>query len=268
VSIKQRDHIVWHRLNALTRSGLVRGLGKGFADHCLVNEYPKSGGSWAAQLLSDALGLPFPRNRLPMLQSSILHGHYMIASPLDMKVVFWRDGRDVAVSWYYHYVFGVDKASQRAVEFVRRDAGIDDPENVEVSFLPALDYFLTRSRYPRFTWAAFVDRWATDASCVHVRYEDLHTDTVGELRRMVNSLTGADLPVEDARAIVDKYSFRRQSGREQGQLNKKSYLRKGIVGDWRNHFSKEARDLFNHKAGAQLIRLGYEPDESWVAGKA
>ena len=39
----------------------------------VVNEYPKSGGSWVAEMLSEALGVPFPRNRLPMLRSSILH---------------------------------------------------------------------------------------------------------------------------------------------------------------------------------------------------
>ena len=41
-------------------------------------------------------------------------------------------------------------------------------------------------------------------------------------------------------------------------------MRKGIVGDWKNYFNKEAREIFNHYAGDQLIKLGYEKDRSWV----
>jgi len=41
-------------------------------------------------------------------------------------------------------------------------------------------------------------------------------------------------------------------------------LRKGVAGDWRNHFSKDAKQVFNKLAGKELIKLGYEIDESWI----
>ncbi|CAN0599964.1 unnamed protein product, partial [Laminaria digitata] len=147
-----------------------------------VNEYPKSGGSWLAQMLGDALNLPFPRNRLPMWRSSILHGHYMAQTHIPKTVLFWRDGRDVAVSWYYHFVVGHSLTSQAAIETVRREAGIKNPEDIEESFLPALTYFLDGPRHPRFTWASFVDRWADDDSAVHVKYEDMKKDAALQLR--------------------------------------------------------------------------------------
>src|SRR3712207_8037395 len=45
-------------------------------------------------------------------------------------------------------------------------------------------------------------------------------------------------------------------------------LRKGVVGDWRNQFSPEAREVFNRYAGEELILLGYEKDRKWVDRKS
>ena len=55
------------------------------------------------------------------------------------------------------------------------------------------------------------------------------------------------------------------SGRKAGVHNEKSFLRKGIVGDWKNHFSYQSREKFNDYAGSSLLELGYEPDNTWVS---
>jgi hypothetical protein len=41
-------------------------------------------------------------------------------------------------------------------------------------------------------------------------------------------------------------------------------LRKGIAGDWKNNFSEEAKQVFHAYAGSELIKMGYEKDDSWV----
>jgi hypothetical protein len=64
--------------------------------------------------------------------------------------------------------------------------------------------------------------------------------------------------------IVEKYSFENQSKRKRGVENRKSFLRKGIAGDWKNYFNKEAREIFYHYGGNALILAGYEKDDSWV----
>ena len=64
--------------------------------------------------------------------------------------------------------------------------------------------------------------------------------------------------------IVEKYSFQKQSGRLPGNANTNKYLRKGIVGDWKNHFNEKSRSVFADLAGDQLIKLGYETNKNWA----
>ena len=52
------------RSNDLVRAGMVRLL-SGVLPLYVVNEYPKSGGTWVGQMLGRALDVPFPRNRPP-----------------------------------------------------------------------------------------------------------------------------------------------------------------------------------------------------------
>jgi hypothetical protein len=86
--------------NEVIRAGLVHLL-SGALPLYVVNEFPKSGGTSVGQMLGRALRVPFPRNRLPVLRTSIMHGHYLSPRAMKNVVVAWRDGRDVMVSWYH-----------------------------------------------------------------------------------------------------------------------------------------------------------------------
>ena len=92
------------KFQAAVRYGMVHGLTP-VSPLYIVNEYPKSGGTWVGQMLSHALDVPFPRNCLPNFSSCVMHGHYL--KPWGMKnvVIVWRDGRDMMVSWYHHCLF-------------------------------------------------------------------------------------------------------------------------------------------------------------------
>ncbi len=258
--------LVYERANELVRAGMVHLL-SGRMPLYVVNEFPKSGGTWVGQMLGRALGVPFPRNRFPVPRTSIMHGHYLSPRGMENVVVVWRDGRDVMVSWY-HQQLVPHEFNERQVARSRKELPLRDYGDV-YSNLPAfIEYSFTRPHSPAFSWTDFVRRWHPREGAVHVRYEDLRRDAAGELRRMVASLTGKELGSEEAAAIADEFSFERQSGRPSGQENKGSFLRKGIVGDWRDQFSPEARRVFDRYAGEELVTLGYERDRSWVAGQA
>ena len=90
-----------------------------------------------------------------------------------------------------------------------------------------------------------------------------------QLIRVVRFL-GRSVELDRIRSSVSENSFesttRRLYGtqRETGTADNTRFVRKGIVGDWKNHFSREAAEVFAGLAGATLVRLGYEPDEQWI----
>jgi hypothetical protein len=257
---------IYDKENELIRAGLVHLL-SGALPLYVVNEFPKSGGTWVGQMLCRALDVPFPRNRLPLLRTSIMHGHYL--SPLGIKnaVVVWRDGRDVMVSWYHQQLIP-HEWNERQVRRSRKELPLGDYGDVYGNLPAFIDYAFTKPHSPRFSWADFVRRWHGRKGAIHVRYEDLREDTTGELRRIVLGLTGERLSPEEATAIAEEFSFERQAGRRAGEEDKGSFLRKGVVGDWRNHFSDEAKATFNRCAGDELILLGYERDRAWIEEEA
>jgi len=261
--IKQKNNFYWFKLNGLLREFIVRGGCKLLANHYIVNEYPKSGSSWLGQMVAEALELPFPRNRLPMSSSSIMHGHYL--NPWNMKdtCILWRDGRDIIVSQYYHSLFINEKGNKRLVELTREKFKVDNYEDIHTNLPKFIKLMYKDKVSPRFSWSEFVDSWG-HRDVVHVKYEDLRTDTAKELARVVKGLSGKELDEQKVTELVDKYSFEKQSGRKPGEESTSSFLRKGIVGDWKNQFSQEAKEVFEHYAGGALLKLGYEKDNSWV----
>ena len=61
--------------------------------------YPKSGTTWACQLVADYLQLPFPRfSLLPVGCPAVVHGHERVWDRYPKCVYVIRDGREALVS--------------------------------------------------------------------------------------------------------------------------------------------------------------------------
>ena len=261
--MQQKDNVIWHKFNAISRYFLAYGF-SGIMPFYIVNEYPKSGGSWLSQMLAACLDVPYPRNRLPMLRPCILHEHFIWPGILQNVVVVWRDGRDLLISQYYHSLVRNDRGNRILVERVTADLQLRNVHDIQNNLPFFMEYVFKQKKNPKFSWKDFVLRWQNQKHTVHVRYEDLRVDCAQQLQRLVRALSGNELSDEQAKAISEKFSFEKQSGRKPGQENIRSFMRKGIVGDWKNHFSAESKQIFDYYAGDCLISLGYEPDNSWV----
>lgn len=260
--IRQRDAKWWMRLNGALRAAMVARLLPG--RHPLVNEYPKSGGSWLAQMLAGAMGLAFPRNRLPGPGSCLMHGHYRAVRVRVPTVMVWRDGRDVMVSLYHHRLGENAFSSGSETRAAREALGIDDPSDIRRHLPRFIELVARGGTHPRIGWQGFVAEWHDHPRVrAHLRYEDMLTDAAGALTTAAAAL-GQPIADETARAIAERYSFAAQAGRTRGQEDQASYLRKGIAGDWKNVFSAEAAEVFDHHMGAGLVTLGYEGDRSWA----
>ena len=93
-------------------------------------------------------------------------------------------------------------------------------------------------------------------------YEDLLGDGPRVVRELLAFL---GLPADEAVVadLLERSSFRFYTGRQPGQEDRKRFYRKGVAGDWRNHFSDEHKAVFKQLAGDTLIALGYEKDLTW-----
>ena len=169
-----RRSILTIRLDALQRFIMVNTLSKVLPLY-IVTEYPKSGGSWLSQMLSEYLDIPFPRNQRPAIISSLMHGH-MPYSPLMSNVFcLHRDGRDIMVSLYYHSLFQNDKNSPHLVSRVRKDLAFADFDDIKANLPNFIEYVYDRdtaSKSPfRFSWPQFVASWHSRGAA-HLKYED------------------------------------------------------------------------------------------------
>jgi hypothetical protein len=181
-----------------------------------------------------------------------------------------RDGRDVAVSSVHHqWNNATDQGGRRKLsgeKVAKREAYREDPETFRASgeSIFSGEHVAEIAR----SWSTSVIRAMDDAVLLgdnyyQVRYEDLLADPVGEVRRLLEFLE-ADSDEEVARACVEAASFEHLSGgRSQGEEDSSSFYRKGVAGDWKNHFTQEDRRIFKEEAGELLIRLGYENDGGW-----
>ncbi len=233
----------------------------------IVAEYPKSGGSWVAQMLSEYLRLPFPRNQRPRFESCIIHGHMLYSASKKNVICVMRDGRDIITSLYFHSLFQNEKNSPRLVERTRRDLNYKDFDDIHHNLPHFIEYIHARdtsSRSPfQFTWSHFVNSWTSQKACL-VKYEDLIIDCSTALKKIIRHLSVDPIDESRLNKVIKQYSFAQQTKRQPGEESKSSFLRKGQPGDWKEKFSKEAAKVFHDHSGRELIRLGYVRDDSWV----
>jgi hypothetical protein len=72
------------------------------------------------------------------------------------------------------------------------------------------------------------------------------------------------MPTERLLGIVHEREFSRLSGgRQKGQTDPASHYRRGVHGDWLNHFSLEHLQYFKERYGDLVVQYGYESDPDW-----
>jgi len=235
-----------------------------------VTGYPRSGTVWACQLVSDYLQLPFADLSLfPIGFPSVMHAHYRVALKGPRTIYVMRDGRDAMLSMYFflsRYIPEGDHPRQIPPWLRRYFRGIVNRDRVRDNLPRFIEAQMNSPHGCRTHWgnhvASYFENGRTNVPII--KYEDMLADCPGALISVIRTLTGEEPNPEAIRGTVQKFSFQRQSGRARCAEDRSSFLRKGADGDWRNHFSREAAEIFDARCGAELIRTGYEPDASWV----
>ena len=120
-------------------------------------------------------------------------------------------------------------------------------------------------------WQTYVNSWLeTRLDYSLVRYEDLLSDCTGEITRVLKECR---LPINHDRLelAVERQSFavRRKDIAEHGDklafgknFNVR-FLRKGIAGDWKNHFTREMGQQAQESFGNLMKHFGYIEKDDW-----
>lgn len=234
--------------------------------HCCVH---KTGSQWIRKILSDRrtfthTGLrpyhyqsrlkkgdrrdikdrifpePFPRKTIVSPIYINYQNFQEMPKPERYKAFFiWRDPRDVLVSWYF--------STKISHPNKHSDVHRDHLRSVSESDGLAYGIDLLQSRGLFDALSSWQD--AEDPNVMVVRYEDLvGNDAAGEFRRLFDHLE-IPFPSEILAQLLDSYSFKKLSGRKQGEEDKGSKFRKGIAGDWKNHFDEHLLKRFAEATG-------------------
>ena len=131
--------------------------------------------------------------------------------------------------------------------------------------LPEVDRVLSLIKSAEFLLSR-LEEWFRTPTALKTRYEQLRSNTVEELERIMNYL-GLSCKIDRLQSVVSEHSFMRKSGRNPGEERQDAFLRKGIVGDWKNYFDNACVEAFKREQGGRwnklLVEMGYEADPDW-----
>lgn len=193
-----------------------------------------------------------------------------------------RDPRDIVVSGYFSHLHSHPASEDVNPWMVEHRARLTRADK-EAGLLYELEY--------SSTYFEHMARWNYHHPHVYeTRFEVLTTRPLPEFLRILAFLgievtrstllarlhgimtrtlygpgyRGLVLPLPRLEEVLQTQSFVRQAGgRALGEEDVTHHFRKGVAGDWRNHFTPRLAAIFNERFGDLLIKLGYEADHGW-----
>lgn len=238
-----RDGDTDEQLDELTRTAIHHFLGKSLS----------------------ATGKKIVGDKTPLARTEIIREIATIC-PEARVIHIVRDGRDVAISQMHHMwnritdEGGIHELTSEELE--KRDRYRENAQE----FLGSGESIFSERLLMETAegWNTRVGAACQDGPALlkdnyaEVRYETLLERPEEEFGRLFRFL-GAQADEDTVKRCVEATSFEKRSGgRERGQEDTKSGVRKGIAGDWKNVFTERDNEVYKEIAGELLVELGYE----------
>lgn len=246
---------------------MVQGMNK---TEIYINAYPRSGTAWLTRLLNDIL----PRD-----EYIVRRGHFTLRNGELSAGRFYALG-DTGRRQNPKQLALSDITNEKLIFMVR------DPRDICISgawlWQQPVEQFLDRMIAGEVVrcgrWDKNCDRWLSyitdfEDSMSFVRYEGFLSFPIGEIGHTMwclrlwgqNEIARAHSEPGRLLEIIERQSFaacKNRIGNDEKVL-RKAGLRKGIVGDWRNHFTQEMNDKIWSEFGWMMERLGYKPENDF-----
>lgn len=173
-----------------------------------------------------------------------------------------RDGRDILVSRVFH-LFNSPEVTAAFDRFPTMAESLKEFQRDPWFFQKNPDRLLCQEVLVRESLTWWREHLRKDELAVEsypnlkirfVKYEDVHQDTHGERAKLFEFLDVDPLRASDIQGRL-KPGF--------DQERPAQFLRKGVVGDWKNYFTDQTKAWFKEEAGEELIKYGYADSMDW-----
>ncbi len=178
----------------------------------------------------------------------------MLEQPAPARYfVLIRDLRDTLVSAY----FSLRHSHAIIAGEMERWRYILNRLPQEEGLLYLMETWLPASARIQRTWQSAGVRCTKVEECV---------SAPGALDRLFREAWQLEVPSSVLAPVLARHSFARLSGgRAPGQEDIQSHYRKGVAGDWREHFTPRLTARFKELYNDVLLLTGYESNEAWSA---
>lgn len=203
-------------------------------------------------LTARAFDEPFPRGAIVTPIYIDQSGFKTIPKPERFRAFFvMRDPRDIVVSRYFsfknsHPVIG-------NISTVRQDLNTMSEEE---GLAYTIDQLVKRGLFEALrSWSQIAP---ADKELAAFRYEDLTGPEQFQTWRRLFDHCDIRMPDDVLRELLERNSFTALTkGREPGAEDVNAHLRKGVHGDWKNHFTRAVEEKFRGATGTLVEDLGY-----------
>jgi hypothetical protein len=240
-----------------------------FPDDIFIVSYPKSGNTWTRFLLGNLIHHPklvdfenietmvpdiYYHNDEELQQLNrprLLKSHEYFDPRYKKSIYIVRDPRDVAVSYYHHHV---------KFNLIASDHPID----------AFVNGFIEGNLDAYGSWGEHVGSWLGAHKpadmFLFLRYEDLLSDTLAELRK-ITAFLKLDMERADLERAIERSSPQNMRKLEQAQYsaskiwrnsNKdKNFVRSARAGDWKDQLSPAAAQAIESAWRKPMELCGY-----------
>jgi len=228
----------------------------------------KAGSQWIYQILRDCLPERIVEPALgdaqvrhyPIQEGFVYPTVYLPKAEFDRlslpegsrRFVVIRDLRDTLVSAYFSFKISHPVVDDGFAVLRQKLWDLDKDEGL----LYLMDAFLPDCARIQLSWL--------EAGEPLLKYEDLLERDLELLEATLLGRCGLPVPREklEQAVLANRFEARTQ-GRRRGQEDLTAHQRKGVAGDWRNHFSDAVKRAFKARYGGLLVATGYEADLDW-----
>lgn len=172
--------------------------------------------------------------------------------PGTRRFVVIRDLRDTLVSGYFSMAYSHGVRTLALAEIRAKLTQLD----LESGLLYLIETWLPLSASIQISWL--------EGGEDLIRYEDLLKRDTEILEDYLLGRCRLGIGRDELARAVEQCRFSRiTGGRDPGVEDQQAHERKGVAGDWRNHFGEKVKRAFKLRYGGLLVATGYEQDLDW-----